>query len=265
VKQSLLAIAILALLFLLPGCSPSVQQQEDDNTNYEILSAERLVKRLEANRRKIRNFRGNGDMEIVTPNFDNGASFRVSVSRPDSLLLSIYGPFKIELVHSLVAKKDFIFYDVINNTAYKGNVDDDVLAEMFKINLTFSELNDAFIGAVDLSEQLYKQPDSYQVNETEYILSYKNPDTKVTTTYNVSIKDLMVTSYTTKDAQGNLRIVAEYSDFKVVDGSVYPHQITIRYLSDAQQISIKYDKLEVNKPNIIVDFKLPSGVDVISW
>ncbi|MCW8817658.1 MAG: hypothetical protein OQK52_07295, partial [Ignavibacteriaceae bacterium] len=65
-------IAVLLLFFVLDGCVPSKPTEEA-----EILSSERLINKLEANRRKIKNFEGVGTFEIQSEQFNDGASFQV--------------------------------------------------------------------------------------------------------------------------------------------------------------------------------------------
>ena len=120
------------------GCVPS--KPTDD---VEILSSERLINKLEVNRRRIKSFEGNGTILVKNSQMNNSASFRVVLQKPDSIYLTIFGPFGIELAQALVTKSNFIFYDALKNTAYEGKVDDEVLRDIFRIDLSFSELLDA--------------------------------------------------------------------------------------------------------------------------
>ena len=74
------------------------------------------------------------------------------------------GPFGIELAQALVTNKSFVFYDALHNTAYEGESTDEVLKNIFKIDLPFNDLLDAFIGSVNLTSKLYKQPTGYSVD-----------------------------------------------------------------------------------------------------
>ncbi len=141
-------------VFYLSGCVPSKPTDET-----EILPSERLINKLEANRRRIRNFEGTGTLSVKSDQFDNSATFRIVLEKPDSMYLTIMGPFGVELAQAMVTKQNFIFYDVLHNTAYKGKVNSEILKDIFKINLSFQELMDAFIGSVNLTSHLYKQPD----------------------------------------------------------------------------------------------------------
>jgi len=71
-KLSFIFLFILNVIIIITGCVPS-QPTED----YELLPSERLTNKLEANRRKIKNFDGNGTINVSTPAMDNSATFRV--------------------------------------------------------------------------------------------------------------------------------------------------------------------------------------------
>ncbi len=93
----LLTLTFITSFILLSGCVPSKPTEE-----VEILPTDRLVNKLEANRRRIRTFEGNGTITIKSNEFNNSATFRVVLVKPDSLYISFIGPFGIEIAQALV-------------------------------------------------------------------------------------------------------------------------------------------------------------------
>jgi hypothetical protein len=63
-------LSSLLLLFFFEGCIPSKPTED-----IELLPSERLINKLEANRRKIRNFEGVGIFEIESEQYNNSATF----------------------------------------------------------------------------------------------------------------------------------------------------------------------------------------------
>ncbi len=143
----LLLIEIIPLLF--SGCVPS-----QPNEDIEILPSERLINKLEVNRRRIKSFEGYGTIAVRSPRINNSANFRVVINKPDSIYLSIMGPFGVELAQILVTKENFVFYDALENTAYEGIPSNESLQDIFHIDLPFSDIIDAFIGSVNLTRNL---------------------------------------------------------------------------------------------------------------
>ena len=169
IKFFLLTFVLVSILVsFFNGCSSTSTSEE-----VEILPADRLVKKLEANRRKIRSFEGSGTLTIKTPDFNNSASFNVVMIKPDSIYLTIMGPFGIELAQALVTKRAFTFYETLSNTVYMGETNDDVLRNILRIDISFSDLLDAIIGAVNLTDRLYKNPDMYQVQNDKYVINLR--------------------------------------------------------------------------------------------
>ncbi len=254
----LLSFVEIAILF--SGCIPSKPTED-----IEILPSERLINKLEANRRKIRNFEGVGTITIKSSKFNNSASFRIVLEKPDSIYLSIMGPFGIELAQALVTKDNFVFYDALQNTAYEGAADEQVLRQIFKIDLSFSDLMDAFIGSVNLTSHLYKDPTKYDIDYDKYVLTYVDSSSMKTTQYKVDIRQLGITDYKILNPSDDLVLEGKYSKFDLLENVAVPYKIQILNHKENQQLFIDYKTMAANKRNINIDFHLPSDATVIKW
>ncbi len=263
-KKIIFSILILLTVLSIPvihnGCIPS--KPYDD---IELLPSERLIKRLEANRRRIRNFEGTGTLQIKSPGFNNSASFRIAVQRPDSIYLTVLGPFGIELAQAAVTNHDFIFYDAINNTAYSGKSSDDILQTIFKINLSFNDLMDAFVGSVNLTDKLLQLPDEYRVDYDKYVLTYIDSVSYTITEYKVDIRELAITEFTISDFRKNPFIESKYSNFNLVASVSLPNNVQVFNRRDNQRVFIEYRRMEANQLEISTSFKIPPDAKIIKW
>ena len=260
-KYVLLLLVFFAfLLILIPGCVPSKPTEE-----VEILSAERLVNKLEVNRRRIKTFEGTGTLFIKTPQLDNKASFKITLVKPDSIYLTIMGPFGIQLAQALVTKDDFIFYDALQNTAYEGAVNEDVLKNIFRIDLPFSDIIDAFVGSVNLTKHLYKEPTKFAVDYDKYVLTYVDSVKDLTTKYRVDIRQLGITSFKISNGTGDILLDGKYSDFDLLENVAVPYSIDVQDNKEGQSVSIKYKKIIANQPGIYIDFQVPKDANIIKW
>lgn len=260
--KSFIIHSFIIIIFLTGfyGCVPSQPTEE-----FELLPSERLINRLEVNRRKIRNMEGNGTMFVKTPQLENSASYRVILQKPDSMQLSIMGPFGIELAEALVTGDEFIFYDALQNTAYTGETNSDALQNIFRIDLTFEDIMDAFVGSINLTENLYKTPDKYEVEYDKYVLTYNDPKKNITKRFKVDVRELAITDYEITSAEGDVNIVCKYSKFELIEGVAVPFKIDIFNKPQNQRVSIEYKKIVTNKNSIGIDFLLPDDATVISW
>lgn len=242
------------------GCVPS--KPTDD---IEILSSERLINKLEVNRRRIKNFEGNGTILVRNSQMNNSASFSVVLQKPDSIYLTILGPFGIELAQALVTKSNFIFYDALKNIVYEGKVDDEVLRDIFRIDLSFNELLDAFIGSVNLTNNLYKQPTNYEVVYDKYLITYVDSTSFKTSQYKVDVRELGITEYLLIDRKGEVTIEGKYSDFGIIEGVAVPYKIELQNKKENQLVIVEYKNMSANKKNIYVDFEIPEDATIIKW
>ncbi len=254
----LLFVSLSAIYFI--SCVPAKPTEE-----VELLPSERLINKLEANRRRIKTFEGNGVIKIKSSQFNNSASFKIILSKPDSIYLTIMGPFGIELAQAIVTNETFVFYDALQNTAYKGAVNDDVLKNIFKVNLTFNELADAFVGSVNLTNNLYTNPTNYEVQDDKYVLTYIDSVSNKETMYKVDIRELGITNYLLSDNNGNELLQGDYSEFELHDGVAVPNKIEIQNKKDNQVVDIEYRNMSTNKKDIFIDFKLPADATIIKW
>lgn len=259
-KASLIILFLLNILLLITGCVPSQPTEE-----FELLPSERLTNKLEANRRKIKSFEGSGTIFVKSQAMDNSATFRIVLQKPDSIYLTIMGPFGIELAQALVTKEKFTFYDALQNTAYVGSVNSNALQSIFRINLSFEDLLDAFIGSVNLTNNLYRAPDNYIVEDERYVLTYLDSARTNKTIYKVDVRQLGITDYQLFGLDETLMLQGNYSDFELLENVAVPYKIAIDNKTDDQKISIDYKKISVNKKNIFIDFKLPDDATIIKW
>lgn len=258
IKYSILLLILLIIVF--EGCVPSKPTED-----VELLPSERLINKLEANRRKIKNFEGYGVFEIESDLYSNSASFQVKMIKPDSIYFSILGPFGIELAQALVTKENYVFYDAIQNVAYTGTVNQDILKDIFKINLSFSDLLDAFIGSVNLTSNLYKQPNNYSVQGDDYVLTYVDKENDLTSVYKVDIRQLGITNYVLTSSDKSIDIEGNYSKFELLENVAIPFNIEVMNRAQNQQLNILYKNIDANARGITLKFELPDDAEIIEW
>ncbi len=196
---------------------------------------------------------------------DNKATFQITLIKPDSIYLTIMGPFGIQLAEALVTNNNFVFYDALHNTAYEGQVTEDVLKNIFRIDLPFSDLIDAFVGSVNLTKHLYHPPTKYSVDYDKYVLTYVDSVTNTTTEYMIDIRNLGITNFKTTDASGNVLLDGKYSDFDFLQNVSIPYSIDVQDKRQDEAVSIKYKTLKANVPGAFIDFNIPEDATIIKW
>jgi outer membrane lipoprotein-sorting protein len=258
-KNFILGFLFLCIL-IIGGCVPSRPTEE-----VEVLPSERLISKLEANRRRISNFEGSGTITLKSGNMNNSATFKVTLIKPDSISLTIMGPFGIELAQTVVTKDKFMFYDVMQNTAYEGATNGDILKGIFRIDLSFDDLMNAFIGSVNLTNHLYKSPTKYAIDGDHYILTYVDSLSGETTNYKVDVKKLGITDYDLLNKNGDVLLSGKYSRFNDLENVAVPYNIEVQNKREDQLVTIEYKQMSANKKDVSIDFHIPDDATIIKW
>jgi len=262
VKKSFFAVLILSIIsiFYLDGCAPSQPVQLERS-----IAPDRLVKRLEANRRKIKTFSGSGSISIKTNNVNASSTFLVEIKKPDSVKISFFGPFGIDLAYVIVTSQNFQFYDVINNVLCQGKMRPDVMKDVLKINIDFDALMDIVTGAVNLTDELRNEPTSTEAVDDLYKLTYVNNVSNKSNVYYIKPDALEIRQYQQNDAAGKLLIDAKYSSFQKIEETPVPEKINLNDLQNNQTIKIEYRSIDVNKEIGNLKLNVADDAKIIQW
>ncbi len=254
----LFMIAVLTSQLYLNGCAPSVPVQID-----RMISSDRLIKRLEANRRKIKSFVGTGSISIKTSEMDATSSFQVEIKKPDSVKVSFYGPFGIDLAFALITPQNFQFYDAINNIYYKGKVKPGVMKDILKVNISFDELIDVATGSVNLTDKLRSEPNKFEAVDDLYKLTYIDSVNRKSSMYWVRPEELEIRQYQQNDSKGKNLVDTKYSDYLRVEENPIPKQINMNDLLNNQKIKIEYRTIEINREIGKLKIDIPDDAKII--
>ena len=153
----------------------------------------------------------------------------------------------------------------MNNVVYKGDISKPVLREIFKVDLTFDELIDAFAGAVNLTDKLRLDPTEYDNKGDDYIMTYADSTKKVKSVYQISQKKLEIKKYGFYKFPNNLALQSTFSDFKIIDEVPIPYKIVVENKLNKQKINIEYRNITVNTEIEDMNLNIPSDAEIIEW
>lgn len=250
----------LLLIALLFGCVPSKPVYEEKTASYE-----RLVRKIEANKRRIKSFYGVGSLGVFSKEENLSGNFEVYIKRPDSLKIVIYGPFGIDLAQVLLTKTNFKFYDIMNNTLHVGRVNNEVLKSIIKMNISFEELYESLMGAMSFSDKLSATPTILNKNDGTLELTFADQGANRKNIYFVNASDLTVNSYKVTTANDKEIFTGTYQNYKLYDDIAVPKNTTLEYKENRQKLLIEYRNIEVNKIIESIDFPVPDDVKILKW
>jgi len=262
VKNKSIALFVLSVCSLLyvEGCTPSKPVMQE-----RTISPDRLIKRLEANRRKIKNFSGTGTISIKTNELDTKSNFQVEIKKPDSIKVSFFGPFGIDLASALLTQKDFLFYDAINNTVYKGKQKPGVMKEILKVNILFDDLIDLATGSINLTDKLQREPNSSESQDNLLKLTYADSLNDKTNSYLIQNDELEIRQFFQNNLKGKNLLDTKFSNFRKYDEIPIPGEINFNDIANNQKIKIEYRNIEINNEIGNLKIELPSDAKIIEW
>ena len=261
-RKSFVVLYLLTFCSLIyfEGCAPSKPIQLE-----RTIAPDRLIKRLEANRRKIKNFSGTGTISIKTSELDTKSSFQVEIKKPDSVKVSFFGPFGIDLAYALITQYDFQFYDVINNTLYKGKQRPGVMKEIMKVNISYDDLLNLITGSVNLTNKLRSEPNSFESIDDLLKLTYNDSLSQKTNSYIIQNDKLEVRQFLQNSIKGKNLIDTKFSNFNRIDEIPIPMAILFNDFVNDQKIQIEYRKFEINNDIGNLKLEIPSDAKIIVW
>jgi outer membrane lipoprotein-sorting protein len=259
-KTYALFVLMIVSVFYLDGCVPSKPVMQE-----RTISPDRLIKRLEANRRKIKNFSGTGTISIKTSELDTKSNFKVEIKKPDSIKVSFYGPFGIDLASALLTPKDFLFYDVINNTVYKGKQKPGVMKEILKVNIQYDDLVDLATGSINLTDKLQSVPNATESEDDLLKLTYADSVEGKINSYLIQSDALEIRQFIQNSSNGKNLIDSKFSNFRKYDEIPIPGEINFNDIANNQKIKIEYRNIEINNEIGILKIELPSDAKIIVW
>jgi len=229
------------------------------------MSTDRLMRRLESNRRNIRTFRGVGSITIRTDALNATSNIEVLVKKPDSLKISLFGPFGIDLAQILIANDNFQYFDVMNNVLYFGKVKKGIVKKLLKIDIELEDLANGLVGSINLSDKLQLTPDKFEVTSNLFSFIYIDPLTRKEELYIANKSNLAIMEYRITNQKGDGILEGNYSMFREFSSVQLPSKIDLNYPISNQRLKVDYRTMTVNNALPDLTIKLPDDVERIEW
>ncbi|MBN2571062.1 MAG: DUF4292 domain-containing protein [Ignavibacteriales bacterium] len=254
------SLLLIITIIIINGCIPSKPPDEE-----RILPPDRLIKKLEANRRQIKSFSGTGILNVKSPEMTAKANFEILIKKPDSIKVSIFGPFAIGAAQILVTPNSFKFYDELNNVMYQGVNREGIIERIFKIDVSFDDLIDAFTGSVNLTDKLKEEPNKFETEGDSYLLSYIPIKSNKVYIYKVNIDDLAITNYRIAKLPNEILFDSKYSNFSLFEEVAIPYLVNLKNKQSNQTVDIEYRNIKVNTSIQHLEIIVPQDVKIFEW
>ena len=246
------------LLMAFTGCAT----HNSIRTGFRSASFEEVFQSVNANHERIHTLKGEGKISIETPEFAQTASFTLLMRKPDSLLISLAGPFGIKVGAALLTKKNFSFYNSLQNTLTTGTTNEENIQRIFHINLNFEDILNLFSGGVFSSADLHN-PDEQRIENDLLLYIYSSGDEK--RYYWIDPSTLQIRKIQQFDLGGAVAFEQNFRDFEETGNSAIPRSIQIIQPVQRHRISLSYSDVELNNTAMECTLTVPENAKRIHW
>jgi hypothetical protein len=253
---------IVCLLFLVPffiiSCSsskPVVEQSFDIND---------VINSINRTSEKIKSLKGNGNISLESEAGGNSGNFKVNVLKPDSLHLSITGPFGINVAKALITKDTFFFHDAFNNVMVSGKTTNKNLGEILRVSIGFDDIMSVVAGAPDfLRETGIKPQVDLKSEDNEVVLIYKNEGNIIK--YYINLKNKYISKRVVYSGSGKITKEETYQNYYEKNEMWIPRSIRVSLPIENQSLSLYFEKQDFNSDDLNFSFSIPKDTKVLHW
>lgn len=225
-----------------------------------VVPASELIARVTEGGERLHTLVGRGTVTFESQEIVGSAAFELALRKPDSLLVTLEGPFGIDVGTLFLSRERFVMYNSMENQVMTGVPTSAAIRSVIPFDLTYEQIMDAFSGAFPLPAD-GMVPDSYSVDEGLFRLSFRNPGGVAT--YWVSNEYLAVTRYEMRDTQNRLVMDATSSTMTEQDGIRAPRRIRVRFPEQGRQLSVAYSSITLNHPRPSFSFSIPPNAHTV--
>lgn len=236
--KSLFTVVILSGA-ILGSCSlmRSKPQADINKTGYR-----ELLQHTIAWQKSMKTLTGGTRITLDSPNFSGKFDARIVMGGEDSLLITVTGPFGMPLGKVFLSKNRFLFYNQLMNQFYTGSRQDFKGRNFLQFPVEIGQIRSVFI-AQDQFDVL--KMESFEVRNNQYYLKAANGRLSYNIWFDPEYLLIRKIEYLDDD---QLMFYKEYSDYRKVNDTYFPHVINFMRPEFNEGLSIYFTSLALNQP-----------------
>ncbi len=208
-----------------------------------------------SNHNRVKTLLGSGTISVETPEIAQNVAFELTLRKPDSVMVRIEGPFGIDLGLALLTRREFFFYNSMNNQILSGPTNPANLARVLRIRMEFDDLLNLFSGGTFLSGDIGQRA-AFEIVDDEYVLTYDHE--LGSRRYWIDPRSFQIVQIQHLDQSGGILIEHTFGKFLTADGIVVPQLVRALMRPERRRLSIAYSDLSVNPPILEFHFDIPA-------
>lgn len=187
------------------------------------ITAEQVASNIENQSRSFQCFSSSGYGNFETPEGDYGAKFEISIRKPSTTIVRVYGPFGIKVAQVELSADTLIVYNSMRNEVYVGKPTEINLRHFLMVAGDGSSLNTLLLGLMMPLAHLKNPRTASHVDGKSVNFTYVTGDT--IEKYTVDGEYMRTTGYE-QSIDGEAVVRIKYSDFTSVGNVYFPRTVS---------------------------------------
>ncbi len=229
----------------------------------DTIKVKNILKKINQNSLLIRNVELEGDIEFENTQTSNYGSLFAMIVRPDSCYAKIKGPFGITGIILLLTKKEFTYYNVLNNYVIKGPSTDYNLGIILRVNISFDNLLNLMSGSFILPDTAIKK-DSFSFSKS-WLLYCTFDSLNHKKEYWIDTSKSLVYRIRSYNDSGNIDYEINFSNYKDINGIKFPYKIDFVRESMKEYLWINYTDVNFVLSKLDWRINIPKSAKIINW
>jgi len=230
--------AILSMAFLMAGCA---------TTHYVEMSnitAQDVALNIGDQSKSFSIFSSSGYGDFETPQGEYSARFDISIHKPSTTCIRLYGPFGIKVAQAKLSSDTLLVYNSLNNEVFVGKPTEANLRHFLVIAADGASVSDLLLGLMVPLAHLDSASVSSGFEGDHLSFVYSSRDT--TEKFTVDEEYMRTVRYE-KIIDGGTAIRITYSDFTSVNKVYFPRTIFFEDLKRSISARLFYQDIALNE------------------
>lgn len=251
-----LCLPCVLLAIVLASCAP---RRPGVILDANALSPTALIALVEQQSGRLFTLTGHGTLSFESPQMAGTASFASSMRRPDSLLVTLEGPFGIDVGTLFLSRDRYVVYNNLENKVITGIPTTGAIRAVIPFDMTYEQIVNAFAGIFTFPPRA--REGILTVEEEQFRLSCTDGSTRFD--YWIDPAFLLVTRFQQKNLEDDILIDASCSSLMEEDDATAPKRIVMRFPRENRRLSISYSSLLLNAGDPSFAFSIPQSAVTI--
>ncbi|MBI5463652.1 MAG: DUF4292 domain-containing protein [Ignavibacteriales bacterium] len=244
----------LAATVVLSSCAPRTKL----NVGNRIISSTEIHSAIRANRDSIHSLRCQGNISIESPVIAQSGSFKLMVVLPDTIAIEIQGPFGLRVGSGVITRRDFVFYNALENLVLTGSTSPHAMRQVLQVPLSFDDILTALTGGGFASTD-EGSPDDARPDDGQFLLEYR--DRMTARSYWIDPMTLLLRRQVVVDQSGKLMLERTFGNYQSVGSSLMPMNIRFLHPRERSLVVLTFSEVERDADISIAPVRIPSNAE----